>query len=105
MENRHGQMSEKMEAVLFQLRQVTRERDELRKRLALSSPGTTFDDCRYSRTLGRDRTAVDIAVTLLYTGDSQTVGCPPRGVGSTILLDAFSVCFCCASDYFVPNRN
>uniref|UniRef100_A0A8C7FQ07 Discs large MAGUK scaffold protein 5 n=1 Tax=Oncorhynchus kisutch TaxID=8019 RepID=A0A8C7FQ07_ONCKI len=54
MENRHGQMSEKMEAVLFQLRQVTRERDELRKRLALSSPGTTFDDCRYSRTLGQD---------------------------------------------------
>uniref|UniRef100_A0A665WV61 Disks large homolog 5-like n=1 Tax=Echeneis naucrates TaxID=173247 RepID=A0A665WV61_ECHNA len=28
------------------LRQVTRERDELRKRLALASPGTTFDDCR-----------------------------------------------------------
>uniref|UniRef100_A0A4W5JMT5 Discs, large homolog 5b (Drosophila), tandem duplicate 1 n=1 Tax=Hucho hucho TaxID=62062 RepID=A0A4W5JMT5_9TELE len=54
MESRHGQMSEKMEAVLFQLRQVTRERDELRKRLALSSPGTTFDDCRYSRTLGKD---------------------------------------------------
>uniref|UniRef100_A0A674B7K6 Discs large MAGUK scaffold protein 5 n=1 Tax=Salmo trutta TaxID=8032 RepID=A0A674B7K6_SALTR len=54
MENRHGQMSDKMEAVLFQLRQVTRERDELRKRLALSSPGTTFDDCRYSRTLGQD---------------------------------------------------
>uniref|UniRef100_A0AAY4A2P9 Discs, large homolog 5a (Drosophila) n=1 Tax=Denticeps clupeoides TaxID=299321 RepID=A0AAY4A2P9_9TELE len=38
---------EKLEAVAFQLRQVTRERDELRKRLALSSPGTTFDDCRY----------------------------------------------------------
>ncbi|KAJ8264329.1 hypothetical protein GJAV_G00147910 [Gymnothorax javanicus] len=40
------QMSEKLETILFQLRQVTRERDELRKRLALSSPGTTFDDCR-----------------------------------------------------------
>lgn len=39
-------MSEKLETILFQLRQVTRERDELRKRLALSSPGTTFDDCR-----------------------------------------------------------
>lgn len=40
------QANEKMETVLFQLRHVTRERDELRKRLALSSPGTTFDDCR-----------------------------------------------------------
>ncbi|XP_043911699.1 disks large homolog 5 [Protopterus annectens] len=40
------QMNEKFETVLFQLRQVTRERDELRKRLALSSPGSTFDDCR-----------------------------------------------------------
>ncbi|XP_063163758.1 disks large homolog 5 isoform X2 [Candoia aspera] len=40
------QMSEKVETILFQLRQVTRERDELRKRLALSSPGSTFDDCR-----------------------------------------------------------
>uniref|UniRef100_A0A8C9S090 Discs, large homolog 5b (Drosophila), tandem duplicate 1 n=1 Tax=Scleropages formosus TaxID=113540 RepID=A0A8C9S090_SCLFO len=39
-------VNEKLETVLFQLRQVTRERDELRKRLALSSPGTTFDDCR-----------------------------------------------------------
>lgn len=36
-----------LDTVLFQLRQVTRERDELRKRLALASPGTTFDDCRY----------------------------------------------------------
>uniref|UniRef100_A0A3Q3NG94 Discs, large homolog 5a (Drosophila) n=1 Tax=Mastacembelus armatus TaxID=205130 RepID=A0A3Q3NG94_9TELE len=35
-----------LDAILFQLRQVTRERDELRKRLALASPGTTFDDCR-----------------------------------------------------------
>ncbi|XP_031679627.1 disks large homolog 5 isoform X2 [Oncorhynchus kisutch] len=34
------------DTILFQLRQVTRERDELRKRLALASPGTTFDDCR-----------------------------------------------------------
>ncbi|XP_069096910.1 disks large homolog 5 isoform X4 [Pleurodeles waltl] len=40
------QMSEKLETILVQLRQVTRERDELRKRLALSSPGSTFDDCR-----------------------------------------------------------
>ncbi|XP_061087402.1 disks large homolog 5a isoform X2 [Conger conger] len=40
------QMSEKLETILFQLRQVTRERDDLRKKLALSSPGTTFDDCR-----------------------------------------------------------
>ncbi|KAF3704333.1 Disks large -like protein 5 [Channa argus] len=40
------QVNEKMETVMFQLRHVTRERDELRKRLALSSPGTTFDDCR-----------------------------------------------------------
>lgn len=38
---------DKMETVLLQLRHVTRERDELRKRLALSSPGSTFDDCRY----------------------------------------------------------
>lgn len=35
-----------MDTILFQLRQVTRERDELRKRLALATPGTTFDDCR-----------------------------------------------------------
>lgn len=41
-------VNEKMETVLFQLRHVTRERDELRKRLALSSPGSTFDDCRFS---------------------------------------------------------
>ncbi|XP_015680873.1 disks large homolog 5 [Protobothrops mucrosquamatus] len=40
------QMNEKVETILFQLRQVTRERDDLRKRLALSSPGSTFDDCR-----------------------------------------------------------
>ncbi|NXX92217.1 DLG5 protein, partial [Centropus bengalensis] len=42
------QMSEKLETIVYQLRQVTRERDELRKRLALSSPGSTFDDCRPS---------------------------------------------------------
>ena len=36
-----------LDTILFQLRQVTRERGELRKRLALASPGTTFDDCRY----------------------------------------------------------
>ncbi|XP_062831940.1 disks large homolog 5 isoform X3 [Anolis carolinensis] len=41
-----GQLNEKLETVSFQLRIVTRERDELRKRLALSSPGSTFDDCR-----------------------------------------------------------
>uniref|UniRef100_A0A668ATG0 Discs, large homolog 5a (Drosophila) n=1 Tax=Myripristis murdjan TaxID=586833 RepID=A0A668ATG0_9TELE len=35
-----------LDTILFQLRQVTRERDDLRKRLALASPGTTFDDCR-----------------------------------------------------------
>ncbi|XP_076855983.1 disks large homolog 5 isoform X2 [Brachyhypopomus gauderio] len=39
-------VSEKLDVVVLQLRQVTRERDDLRKRLALSSPGTTFDDCR-----------------------------------------------------------
>ncbi|XP_068161140.1 disks large homolog 5-like [Antennarius striatus] len=48
------QLDEKMETVLFQLRQVTRERDELRKRLALSSPGTTFDDCRPNSKAGHD---------------------------------------------------
>ncbi|KAK6293801.1 hypothetical protein J4Q44_G00361270 [Coregonus suidteri] len=35
-----------LDTILFQLRHVTRERDELRKRLALASPGTTFDECR-----------------------------------------------------------
>ncbi|XP_037319850.2 disks large homolog 5-like isoform X1 [Pungitius pungitius] len=48
------QVNEKMETVLFQLRHVTRERDELRKRLALSSPGTTFDDCRPNSKSGHD---------------------------------------------------
>ncbi|XP_038148825.1 disks large homolog 5a isoform X2 [Cyprinodon tularosa] len=43
-DNRHA--SENLDTILLQLRQVTRERDELRKRLALASPGTTFDDCR-----------------------------------------------------------
>ncbi|XP_013860552.1 disks large homolog 5a isoform X3 [Austrofundulus limnaeus] len=43
-DNRHA--SDNLDTVLLQLRQVTRERDELRKRLALASPGTTFDDCR-----------------------------------------------------------
>ncbi|XP_077086988.1 disks large homolog 5 isoform X1 [Siphateles boraxobius] len=47
-------MSEKLETVIVQLRQVTRERDDLRKRLALSSPGTTFDDCRPSVKPGHD---------------------------------------------------
>ncbi|XP_077595272.1 disks large homolog 5-like isoform X1 [Stigmatopora nigra] len=45
---------EKMETVLFQLRHVTRERDELRKRLALSSPGSTFDDCGPNSKTGHD---------------------------------------------------
>ncbi|XP_054623155.1 disks large homolog 5-like isoform X2 [Dunckerocampus dactyliophorus] len=45
---------EKMDTVLFQLRHVTRERDELRKRLALSSPGSTFDDCRPNSKAGHD---------------------------------------------------
>ncbi|KAM8836250.1 disks large homolog 5-like isoform 2-T2 [Spinachia spinachia] len=48
------QVNEKMETLLFQLRHVTRERDELRKRLALSSPGTTFDDCRPNSRSGHD---------------------------------------------------
>ncbi|XP_048843263.1 disks large homolog 5a isoform X4 [Brienomyrus brachyistius] len=48
------QANDKLETVLFQLRQVTRERDELRKRLALSSPGTTFDDCRPNSKLSHD---------------------------------------------------
>ncbi|XP_044033647.1 disks large homolog 5-like isoform X2 [Siniperca chuatsi] len=48
------QVNEKIETVLFQLRHVTRERDELRKRLALSSPGTTFDDCRPNSKAGHD---------------------------------------------------
>ncbi|XP_057214878.1 disks large homolog 5 isoform X2 [Triplophysa rosa] len=51
--DKHG-MSEKLETVILQLRQVTRERDDLRKRLALSSPGTTFDDCRPSVKSGHD---------------------------------------------------
>ncbi|XP_049320462.1 disks large homolog 5 isoform X1 [Astyanax mexicanus] len=47
-------VSEKLDAVVLQLRQVTRERDDLRKRLALSSPGTTFDDCRPSAKSAHD---------------------------------------------------
>uniref|UniRef100_A0A3B4ZV36 Discs large MAGUK scaffold protein 5 n=1 Tax=Stegastes partitus TaxID=144197 RepID=A0A3B4ZV36_9TELE len=43
-DNRHT--GDNLDTILLQLRQVTRERDELRKRLALASPGTTFDDCR-----------------------------------------------------------
>ncbi|XP_077437529.1 disks large homolog 5-like isoform X2 [Vanacampus margaritifer] len=43
-----------LDTFLFQLRQVTRERDELRKRLALASPGTTFDDCRPNSKAGHD---------------------------------------------------
>lgn len=37
-------LSEKLEPLLSQLRQVTRERDDLRIRLALSLPGSTFDE-------------------------------------------------------------
>ncbi|RVE59716.1 hypothetical protein OJAV_G00191190 [Oryzias javanicus] len=48
------QANEKVETLLFQLRHVTRERDELRKRLALASPGTTFDDCRPNSKSGHD---------------------------------------------------
>ncbi|XP_028331773.1 disks large homolog 5-like isoform X2 [Gouania willdenowi] len=48
------QVNEKMETILYQLRHVMRERDELRKRLALSSPGTTFDDCRPNSKAGHD---------------------------------------------------
>ncbi|KAL0964592.1 hypothetical protein UPYG_G00326160 [Umbra pygmaea] len=46
--------SDNLDTILFQLRQVTRERDELRKRLALASPGTTFDDCRPNSKAGHD---------------------------------------------------
>ncbi|XP_032408812.1 disks large homolog 5a isoform X2 [Xiphophorus hellerii] len=44
--NDNRQAGDNLDTILLQLRQVTRERDELRKRLALASPGTTFDDCR-----------------------------------------------------------
>lgn len=49
-DNRHPVDS--LDTIILQLRQVTRERDELRKRLALASPGTTFDDCRCKSWLG-----------------------------------------------------
>ncbi|XP_028989821.1 disks large homolog 5-like isoform X2 [Betta splendens] len=52
MDNR--QVNKEMETVLFQLQHVTRERDELRKHLALASPGTTFDDCRPNSKAGHD---------------------------------------------------
>ncbi|XP_068924428.1 disks large homolog 5 isoform X3 [Petaurus breviceps papuanus] len=48
------QTNEKVESLLIQLRLITRERDELRKRLALSSPGSTFDDCRPYHKLNPD---------------------------------------------------
>ncbi|XP_044516177.1 disks large homolog 5 [Gracilinanus agilis] len=48
------QANEKVESLLVQLRLITRERDELRKRLALSSPGSTFDDCRPYHKLNPD---------------------------------------------------
>ncbi|MEQ2186632.1 hypothetical protein GOODEAATRI_030573 [Goodea atripinnis] len=45
--NDNRRAGDNLDTVVLQLRQMTRERDELRKRLALASPGTTFDDCRY----------------------------------------------------------
>ncbi|XP_034049310.1 disks large homolog 5-like isoform X2 [Thalassophryne amazonica] len=44
------QVNETMET----LRHMTRERDELRKRVPLSSPGTAFDDCRQNSKAGHD---------------------------------------------------
>ncbi|XP_047207334.1 disks large homolog 5a isoform X2 [Girardinichthys multiradiatus] len=44
--NDNRRAGDNLDTVVLQLRQMTRERDELRKRLALASPGTTFDDCR-----------------------------------------------------------
>ncbi|XP_058507303.1 disks large homolog 5a isoform X3 [Solea solea] len=52
--NDNRSSGDNLDTVLFQLRQVTRERDELRKRLALASPGTTFDDCRPNSKAGHD---------------------------------------------------
>ncbi|XP_019902707.2 disks large homolog 5 isoform X2 [Esox lucius] len=72
LETRCGQVSEKMETVLFQLRQVTRERDELRKRLALSSPGTTFDDCRPNFKSGHDYERLKLQC-LKAMGDLQSL--------------------------------
>ncbi|XP_039196731.1 disks large homolog 5 isoform X3 [Crotalus tigris] len=68
------QMNEKVETILFQLRQVTRERDDLRKRLALSSPGSTFDDCStlHSRLLG-DQSQLKEDVDTLKRKNSQFV--------------------------------
>ncbi|XP_014891296.1 disks large homolog 5-like isoform X2 [Poecilia latipinna] len=48
------QTSEKMEAVLFQLRQVTRERDELLKRVGLHTAGNSIDECRLNSRSGHD---------------------------------------------------
>ncbi|XP_035997786.1 disks large homolog 5 isoform X2 [Fundulus heteroclitus] len=48
------QANEKMEAVLFQLRQVTHERDELLKCVALPSPGNAFEECRLNSRSGHD---------------------------------------------------
>ncbi|XP_054898928.1 disks large homolog 5-like isoform X3 [Poeciliopsis prolifica] len=48
------QTSEKMETVLFQLRQVTRERDELLKRVALPTAGNSIDECRLNSRSGHD---------------------------------------------------
>lgn len=70
-----ARMDEKMETVLFQLRHVTRERDELRKRLALSSPGTTFDDCRYCFTLH-----LFLKQTSMQTRSDPVYTCVNRGI-------------------------
>ncbi|XP_047233002.1 disks large homolog 5-like isoform X4 [Girardinichthys multiradiatus] len=48
------QANEKMEKVLFQLGQVTHERDELLKRVALPLPGNAFDECRLNSRSGHD---------------------------------------------------
>ncbi|XP_041938079.1 disks large homolog 5-like isoform X2 [Alosa sapidissima] len=63
---------ERLEAVLFQLRQVTRQRDELRKRLALASPGTTFDECRPSAKPGHDYERLKLQCTKAM-GDLQSL--------------------------------
>ncbi|XP_015237899.1 PREDICTED: disks large homolog 5-like isoform X1 [Cyprinodon variegatus] len=47
------QANEKMETVLLQLRQVTRERDELLRRVALPS-GNAFEECRLNSRSGHD---------------------------------------------------
>ncbi|MED6254283.1 hypothetical protein ATANTOWER_022024, partial [Ataeniobius toweri] len=50
----HDDIHQANEKVLFQLGQVTRERDELLKRVALPSPGNAFDECRLNSRSGHD---------------------------------------------------